>query len=84
MQGKLETVAECCHRTDCVYRSKIEGGIPICVYILVEGVPRGCSISECDKYKSGRKIQPRIKQDYYIEWDWEYYEYGQRDDYCDG
>ena len=72
MQEEIETVAEHCKHVDCIYRSQIEGGIPICLYAVLAGEPRRCKISECDKYKDGRRIRPRMKVDYTIEWEWEY------------
>ena len=44
-----ETMA-CCRHPDCFYRSA-KNTVPTCDYILRTGVPRGCKVSECDKYK---------------------------------
>ena len=44
-----ETMAYCRH-PDCFYRSA-KNTVPTCDYILRTGVPRGCKVSECDKYK---------------------------------
>lgn len=74
MQEKeeLETVAENCTHTECIYRSRITGGTPVCLYAMLAGEPRRCKISECDKYKDGRKVRPRMKVDYTIWWECEY------------
>lgn len=44
-----ETMA-CCRHPDCHYRSA-KNTVPTCDYLLRTGMPRGCKISECDKYK---------------------------------
>lgn len=44
-----ETMA-CCRHPDCHYRSA-KNTVPTCDYILRTGMPRGCKVSECDKYK---------------------------------
>lgn len=49
-----ETVAKHCNHRTCAYRGKI-GSTPCCDYILIAKHTRNCSISKCDKYKSGRK-----------------------------
>ncbi len=49
-----ETVKEHCKHKDCVYRGVLSG-TPTCDYIFREGHSRGCSISECNKYKTGFK-----------------------------
>ena len=41
---------ECCRHPDCYYRSA-KNTVPTCDYLLRAGMPRGCKISECDKYK---------------------------------
>lgn len=50
-----ETVSEHCKHKDCIYRIKIGTQDPICTYIEKEHRPRGCKISECDKYKAGSR-----------------------------
>ena len=57
----METVEKDCRHKDCIYRSHIS---PInastdecCDYLLHTGKVRGCKISECDKYRTGRKIR---------------------------
>ena len=68
-----ETVANSCRHPECIYRSQIDGGnTPICFYAVLAGEPRRCKISECDKYKDGRKVRPRMKVDYTIWWECEY------------
>ena len=70
---KEELVSELCP-IDCVYRSYIEGGnIPICFYIAIAEEPRRCKISECDKYKPGKPIKPRIDREYILFWEREVY-----------
>lgn len=44
-----ETMA-CCRHPNCHYRST-KNTVPTCDYLLRTGMPRGCKISECDKYK---------------------------------
>ena len=41
---------ELCKHPDCYYHSA-KNTLPTCDYILRTGVPRGCKVSECDKYK---------------------------------
>ena len=55
----IETVKEHCKHPDCKYR-KLSGVEETCDYILIMRRPRGCSISECDKYESG-KIKKKSK-----------------------
>jgi len=52
-RNKVETVKEHCKHPDCRYRCKFDGN-PSCKYMIVTGKPRGCAISECDKYRDGR------------------------------
>lgn len=77
MQEKevIETVLEHCKHPECIYRSFIDGGnTPICFYAVLAGEPRRCKISECDKYKDGRRIRPRMKDRYIIWWETELYD----------
>ena len=75
MQEDIETVAEFCTHPECIYRSQIEGGnTPICFYAVLAGEPRRCKISECDKYKDGRKIRPKMRERYIIWWETELYD----------
>lgn len=77
MKEVIETVELCstqCKHPECVYRSTIDGGCtPICFYAVLAQEPRGCRISECDRYKDGRKIRPRMKDDFIIWWETELY-----------
>ena len=75
-QEELETVARHCSHYDCIYRSSIEGGrIPICFYAVLAGEPRGCKISECDKYVSGEKTKPTLRRcDLVILWECSLYD----------
>lgn len=56
----IETVDEHCKHKDCIYRFRFDR-CDFCNYIVVEGKPRGCSISECDKYVKGRK-EPKMTE----------------------
>ena len=74
-----ETVKENCSHPDCVYRSHIAGGVtPVCIYALIEGRSRNCKISECDKYKGGKKTKAKMREDIVIYWERE--TYGSTDD----
>lgn len=71
---KEELVSELCP-TDCVYRSYIEGGsIPVCFYAVIAEQARRCKISECDKYKAGKPIRPRMDKEYILYWEREIYD----------
>ena len=48
-----ETVKQDCIYKDCKYRGSFDYQ-PCCIYMLVTGEPRGCKISECNKYKAGK------------------------------
>ena len=76
MSEEVETMEHCKH-DDCVYRGYIylDGQEPVCQYALVECKARGCKISECDKYRAGKKIRARLrKEDIVIYWEREFYE----------
>ena len=49
-----ETVSKDCQHKDCKYRSKGHG-VETCDYILINHRSRGCKISECDKYETGKR-----------------------------
>lgn len=72
-----ETVELCsthCRHKDCIYRGQIDAGhTPVCLYAMYEGKARGCRISECDKYKAGKKIKARLREDIIIYWETELY-----------
>lgn len=54
-KNKIETIRDCPH-PDCYYREQnAPPGFQTCDYILIEGVPRGCKPSECDKYRAVNK-----------------------------
>ena len=80
LMGKIETVREHCTHEDCVYRRCLKNGLPYCDYIGVEKHSRGCDISNCDKYKPGRKTRPRMHERYELYWDLEIYEI--QEHYC--
>lgn len=72
---EIEEVRFHCKHPECIYRSQIDGGnTPICFYAVLAGEPRRCKISECDKYKDGRKVRPRMKEDYILWWEYELYD----------
>lgn len=51
----IETVKDCKHK-NCACRSKMSNrAIETCDYLLITKKPRGCKISECDKYKPKTK-----------------------------
>ena len=74
MQEEVELCKDLCPE-DCVYRALLNGSdTPICYYAVITNKPsRGCKISECDKYISGAKTQPRMKPEFWIEWEYEIY-----------
>lgn len=52
---KAETIKDCKHK-DCEYRRSGNDRMnPTCDYLIMTGQPRGCDISECDKYRSKYK-----------------------------
>lgn len=70
---QVETVEEFCP-TDCVYRGVMWSyNTPFCQYALIEGECRKCKVSECDKYRQGKPIKPRMRADIIIEWEYEFY-----------
>lgn len=71
---KNETVKEHCKHEDCVYRRYL-CWTPYCDYIGIERKSRKCDISTCDKYKPGKKIQPRLHKNYELDWEWEMFEH---------
>lgn len=75
MKEEIELCATHCRHEDCIYRGFLYGTFtPFCDYISVMGESRKCKISECDKYKSGKKVQPRINMEYKIWWEREIYD----------
>lgn len=53
-----ETMA-CCRHPDCYYHGT-KNTTPTCDYLLHTGTPRGCKISECDKYRPEGKRNKSI------------------------
>lgn len=52
----VETVDEHCKHEDCIYRCRLNFyNTDYCNYAVIVGESRGCSISECDKYKRGKR-----------------------------
>lgn len=61
-----ETVKEHCRWRDCKYRTRFDSQ-PSCGYMIITGRPRGCKISECDKYEPGKvKIVSRMEGMRYV------------------
>lgn len=63
----METVKEHCKHKDCAYRGHVSpmntSTDETCDYVLLEGHPRGCPISQCDKYRKGkRKMTRKLNQ----------------------
>ena len=58
----METVKKDCIHLDCVYRGRGHGSAT-CDYAIIEKHSRGCSISECDKYRKGKRSR-RSKLEY--------------------
>lgn len=74
MEKEIESVERDCKHPDCIYRKALRGGlIPFCGYALEEGQSRGCKISECDKYKAGRRVKAKMHSLAFIEWEKELY-----------
>ena len=71
MKEKEELVETYCP-SDCVYRVKLHGVIPACYYAVLEQRVRGCKISECDKYRSGKPIKARMDSEYVVWWEYRY------------
>lgn len=49
----METVKDDCKHIDCKWRGRFDSQ-PVCQYMMITGKPRGCKISECDKYEAGK------------------------------
>lgn len=54
MTNNEELVEQLCPK-DCVYRSRFRDNIHYCDYIGMTGTSRGCPVSQCDKYRKGKK-----------------------------
>lgn len=66
---EVETVDEHCRHEDCVYRMRLDlYGRYFCNYAAMERRSRGCSISECDKYRAGRKRPTIQTETMQMEW----------------
>ena len=50
----IELVNDYCP-SDCIYRMRFSHTTYFCAYCLVERELRGCPISKCNRYKSGKK-----------------------------
>ena len=49
-----ETVSEHCKHQDCRYRGRLSFIDEACFFMYYTGVPRGCPISKCDRYRPGK------------------------------
>lgn len=77
----MEKVKDVCPE-DCVYRGLVStygSREPCCLYALMTGMARGCSIADCDKYSPGEKTRPRLREDTVIYWEYETYERRRKD-----
>lgn len=54
MKDDIELVTDYCPK-DCIYRMQVSGSVDFCAYLLIKYEPRGCPVSKCDKYKSGKR-----------------------------
>lgn len=52
--NREELVEELCPQ-DCVYRCRFDNTVHFCDYIGFMGVSRNCPVSQCDKYRRGKK-----------------------------
>lgn len=60
---------------DCIYMSHIDSGqTPICYYSVLAGECRKCKISECNKYKSGKPLKPRMNTEFVVFWEYLIYD----------
>lgn len=50
----IEEVDRYCPK-DCIYRMYFDGTTHYCGYCAAERHSRGCKVSECDKYKRGKR-----------------------------
>lgn len=71
MKKGIELVEEHCP-SDCVYRVMLDSCTSACYYAVIEQQIRGCSVSECDKYRSGKPIKARMDKEYVVWWEYQY------------
>lgn len=71
-ENEVELCTEKCE--GCIYGSTVYARTTACLYSIIEGKARGCKISECDKFKRGEKIKPRITREYVLWWECEVYD----------
>lgn len=65
----IETVEKHCLHDDCVYRSTLLSyQIDYCDYITLEGKPRGCPISQCCRYKPGKRKVVMTTRGLWLDW----------------
>lgn len=57
---EIELISKCKHKKTCFFYCQYP--LPTCDYISYEGKPRGCSISECDKYISEKDAKAMGKK----------------------
>lgn len=72
-EKEVELVVDFCPG-DCVYMSHIDDGTPMCYYAVIAKECRRCKISECDKYRSGKPIRPRLNTVFTVFWEREFYD----------
>lgn len=54
MDTIIEEVDDYCP-SDCIYRLRFDNVSTCCGYCIVENQPRGCKVSECNRYKRGKR-----------------------------
>jgi len=64
----IEEVDEYCPK-DCIYRMHLDGTTHYCGYCAVEKRSRGCKVSECNRYKRGKKKITIEKGSLEIRWE---------------
>lgn len=65
----IETVEEHCKHKDCVYRLTFDtNGTPYCNYCVMEQMVRGCKISECTRYRTGKRTVTMSKDGLHYLW----------------
>ena len=69
MNEPIETVDNDCKHKDCYYRLRFDGTCEYCAYCLVEYELRGCKISECNRYKRGKRKPTIDKGTLYFVWE---------------
>lgn len=56
MKEEIELVATHCKHPDCCYRMRLGNEYTeFCAFCLIEGIARKCLISQCTRYKQGKR-----------------------------